>query len=350
MTPHIASLLTPLLRRLDPETAHGLALRSLSAGWVGHDRTPNSPRLAVAALGQNFVNPLGLAAGFDKNAEVVAPLMRLGFGCLEVGTVTPRPQAGNPRPRIFRLAEDRAVINRLGFNNGGLDAFVARLAALPRPAAVPLGANIGINKEGAVPTRDYPALVAALAGLVDYVVVNVSSPNTPGLRDLQSEAGLRGILGAINQSVPVRPPILVKLAPDLSDAGLATIVETCADQGAAGLIVSNTTLARPASLRSGMAVQPGGLSGVPLMAPSTAMLALAARLAAGRLVLIGVGGVASGRDVLTKIRAGATLVQLYSAMAYEGPGLIGRIRRELLAAMDEQGFATLADARGVDVG
>jgi dihydroorotate dehydrogenase len=305
----------------------------------------------VTTLGLRFRNPIGLAAGFDKDARAVAPLARLGFGFVETGTVTPRPQAGNPRPRLFRLDQDRAVVNRMGFNNGGLAAYVARLAAARAGVAVgvPIGANVGLNKEGADPERDYPALVAAVAPHADYVVINVSSPNTPGLRDLQGEARLRGILQAVRAGVTRRPPLLVKMAPDLSEDGVASVVEACVDGGAEGLIVSNTTITRPAGLRSPLAAEAGGLSGVPLMALSTDRLRLAARLAGGRLVLVGVGGVASGRDVLAKIRAGAALVQVYSALVYAGPALVGRLRRELVAALDDEGFATVADAVGADL-
>ena len=301
--------------------------------------------LQVRALGCLFPNPIGLAAGFDKNAVAVLPLMRLGFGYIESGTVTPRPQPGNPRPRLFRLPAAQAVINRLGFNNDGVEAFRARLPALAtRPC--PFGANIGINKDGADPERDYPALVAALTPFADYITINVSSPNTPGLRDLQSEARLAAILGAITLMVPVRPPILVKISPDLSDAGLEAVVEVAVTQGSAGLIISNTTIARPADLSGANAKQAGGLSGAPLFARSTEMLARAHRLAAGRLTLIGCGGIRTGDDVLAKIRSGASLVQLYTAFAYSGPALIPRLKRELLQALQAAGFANVSEARG----
>ncbi len=347
MTLGVASALLPLLRRIDPERAHDLALDALRLGMVGRDATADDPRLATRVLGLAFRNPIGLAAGFDKNAVALAALARLGFGFIEAGTVTPRPQVGNPRPRLFRLEPDQAVINRMGFNNAGLDAFVHRLSGYRR--RVPIGANVGINKDGADPERDYPALIAAVAPFADYVVINVSSPNTPGLRDLQGEARLRAILLAVAQAVPQRPPLLVKISPDLSAAGLEAVVATCIAAGVQGLVVSNTTIARPAELRSPRASESGGLSGKPLMAPSTATLHEAAKLAAGRLVLIGVGGVASGRDALAKLRAGASLVQLYTAFAYQGPALIPRLKRELLAALDEQGFATVADAVGADL-
>ncbi len=344
MTPAIASAILPLLRRMDAERAHDLALCALRHGLVGRDATPDDPALAIDVLGRHFPNPIGLAAGFDKNAVAAAALMRLGFGFVETGTVTPRPQPGNPRPRLFRLAQDQAAINRLGFNNAGLEVYRRNLAALAnRP--VPLGANVGINKEGADPPRDYPALVAAVAALADYAVINVSSPNTPGLRDLQGEAQLRAILRAV-AAVPHRPPVLVKIAPDLSDDGLAAIVETCVAEGAQGLIVSNTTITRPPGLRSPHAHEAGGLSGAPLFPLSTRMLARAFVLARGRLTLVGVGGIASGADALTKIRAGASLVQLYTAFAAAGPALIPRLKRDLAAALRAAGFARIQEAIG----
>jgi dihydroorotate dehydrogenase len=345
MNPALASLLTPALRLIDPETAHGIAMRGLRLGLAG-SASVLDPRLEVHAMGLSFRNPLGLAAGFDKNAEALVPLSRLGFGFVEAGTVTPRPQPGNPRPRLFRLAEDRAVINRLGFNNAGIDAYLANIERRPRD--IPVGGNIGINKDNAVPERDYPALVRALARKVDYITINVSSPNTPGLRDLQSEQRLRSILSAVTHDVPDHPPLLVKIAPDLSPDGVASVVETCVAGGVAGMIVSNTTLARP-KLRSAQATQAGGLSGVPLMGPSTAVLKHAARQAAGRLVLIGVGGVATGEDILTKLRAGASLVQLYTALAFEGPALIARLLSELLAALEQSGFPSVEAAIGADL-
>jgi len=347
MSPTLAATAMPLLRRLDPERAHRLALRGLRFGLAGTAAAPDDPRLAVTALGLRFTNPIGLAAGFDKDAVALAGLARLGFGFLEAGTVTRLPQPGNPRPRLFRLPEDAAVINRMGFNNRGIARFVRRLAAVR--VGVPVGANVGLNKQGAVAERDYPALVAAVAPHAAYVVVNVSSPNTPGLRDLQAAPRLGALLGAIRRAVPAAPPLLVKLAPDLAPADLPEIVAACLDAGLAGLVVSNTTLARPASLRGRHKGEAGGLSGAPLFAPSTAMLAEVARLARGRLALIGVGGVASGRQALAKIRAGASLVQLYTAFALHGPALIPRLKHELLAALDADGFRTIADAIGADL-
>jgi dihydroorotate dehydrogenase len=315
---------------------------------AGQEPPEDPPELAVRALGLSFRNPIGLAAGFDKNAEAVVPLLKLGFGCVEAGTVTPRPQPGNPRPRLFRLPQHRAIINRLGFNNEGIDAYIGRLKAMPIRQGR-FGANIGINKTGAEPERDYPALVAAVTPYADYVAINISSPNTPGLRDLQGEARLRGLLQAIVANVPVRPPLLIKLAPDLSDEGLEAVVATAMECGVEGLIISNTTISRPPALGGLNALQVGGLSGAPLFERSTAMLRLACRLARGRLTLVGCGGIRTGGDVLMKIRAGASLVQLYTEFAYAGPALIPRLKRELLLALKDQGYASVADAVGTDV-
>jgi len=344
MLSFLTSAALPVLHRLDPERAHSLALRALRVGWPRVAAPPDHPALAISVLGHTFGNPIGLAAGFDKNAAAAFALMRMGFGFVETGTVTPRPQAGNPKPRIFRLADDRAIINRLGFNNMGLDAYSGNLARLSS-RTIPLGANVGINKEAADPVRDYPALIAAVAPLVDYAVINVSSPNTPGLRDLQGEAQLQAILTAV-RAVPRRPPILVKIAPDLSPDGLESVVETCVTQQVQGLIIGNTTLSRPKGLASSHASQAGGLSGAPLQALSTALLAQASLLARGRLVLIGAGGVFTGRDVLTKIQAGASLVQLYTSFAFLGPALLPRLKAELLSALRQDGFQTVQDAVG----
>jgi dihydroorotate dehydrogenase len=340
----LTSAAMPALRLLDPERAHTLAIRALALGWVPGDTAPDDPSLGVETLGRRFGNPIGLAAGFDKNASAGPALLRLGFGFVETGSVTPRPQAGNPKPRLFRLMEDQGVINRMGFNNDGLDVYRRNLARLSG-RTIPLGANVGINKEGADPIRDYPALIQAVSPLADYSVINVSSPNTPGLRDLQSEQQLRAILQAV-APIPNRPPLLVKVAPDLSDDGLAAVVETCVAEGVQGLIVGNTTISRPAGLKSPFASQTGGLSGMPLRSLSTKMLARASVLSAGRLVLIGAGGVFTGQDALAKIQAGASLVQLYSSFALHGPALIPRIKHQLVAALRAAGFASVQDAIG----
>jgi dihydroorotate dehydrogenase len=342
----LTALAMPVLRRLDAERAHRLAILAIRLGLAAENPATDPPSLATRVAGLSFSNPIGLAAGFDKDAVALRALMRMGFGFVEAGTVTPRPQAGNPRPRLFRLAEDGAVINRMGFNNAGIAAFAQRLDAVRR--IVPIGANIGVNKEGADPERDYPALLRIVAPMADYVTVNVSSPNTPGLRDLQGEARLAAILAAMRDAVPDAPPIFVKVAPDLSVAGLEAVVETAAAAGIAGLILTNTTIARPASLRGAAAKEPGGLSGRPLFDLSTAMLARAHLAARGRLALIGVGGVGSGQEALTKIHAGADLVQVYTAFTYGGPAVIARIKTDLARALKAEGIAAVGAAVGVD--
>lgn len=335
------SWLMPALRRLDPERAHNLALKALRWGLVGQDKTPDDPVLRTQAFGRTLPNPIGLAAGFDKNAYAVTALGRLGFGFVETGTVTPRPQPGNPQPRLFRLAEDRAVINRMGFNNAGLAAYVANLKRADRTRLV-LGANVGINKEGADPERDYPALVQAVAPFADYITINISSPNTPGLRDLQSEERLAAILSGISSP----KPIFVKIAPDLSEAGLEAVIAVALAHNVTGLIISNTTITRPDTLRSPLKRETGGLSGAPLFAASTAMLAQAAKLASGRLQLIGAGGVFSAEDALVKLLAGASLVQLYSSFAYLGPAMLPPMKARLASLLHERGFTSASEATG----
>lgn len=341
-----ASLAMPILLRMKPERAHSLGLRALRLGLVGQDSTPDDPILGQRVLGLEFRNPIGLAAGLDKDAVAIEALMRLGFGFVEAGTVTTRPQVGNPKPRLFRLGEDRAVINRMGFNSKGLEVFLHNLVGL-RAHPVPLGLNVGPNR-GAEPEREYRSLVAAVAPHADYVTINVSSPNTPGLRDLQAAHRLRRIVQAIEAGSAKRPPLLVKVSPDLSEQALQDVVDVCVAAGVDGLIVGNTTLDRPAGLRSPNASQAGGLSGAPLFARSTAMLARAHELAAGRLVLVACGGVFSGRDALAKIRAGASLVQLYTGFVYHGPAIVPRIKAELVSALRAEGFGRLSDAIGTD--
>ena len=338
---NLAAALMPVMRRLDPETAHNLSLRALRLGLAGRDTTPDDPILATPAFGRVLKNPIGLAAGFDKNAAALTALGRLGFGFVEAGTVTPRPQPGNPRPRLFRLEEDAAVINRMGFNNAGLEVFLANLRRAGRTTAA-VGANVGINKEGADPERDYPALVNALSPHADYLTINISSPNTPGLRDLQSEARLTAILAAITTDKPV----FVKIAPDLSPEGLEAVVSAALARNIAGLIISNTTLARPATLRSPRKSETGGLSGAPLFGPSTAMLARAHQLCGGKLTLIGAGGISTPEQALAKILAGASLVQLYTGFAYGGPALIPALKSGLAALLRARGFSSLTQAVG----
>lgn len=342
---------------LPPEPAHALTLWALRQGLGGRRTRRDDPILKTQALGQTFANPIGLAAGFDKNAEAVIPVLRLGFGFTEAGSVTPKPQPGNPKPRVFRWRGERAVINRLGFNNAGLTAFAERLRALPPPGwrPGPVGANIGRNKETADGIADYKTGIRALAPLADYLVINVSSPNTPGLRGLQDPEALRALLeAALAARGPEGPPILIKIAPDLSNDAIAELTElTCAVavDGArvAGLIVSNTTVARPEAMPAALRDEPGGLSGPPLFERATQALRVAARAAAGRLTLVGTGGVASGADAYAKIRAGASLVQLYTALIYAGPGLIDEIKRDLARLLRRDGFASVSQAVGVDL-
>ena len=334
------------LRVLPAEAAHRttLVLTGLAAPLL--PRTPgDDPRLAVDALGLHFPNPVGLAAGFDKNAEVPAAMAKLGFGFVECGTVTPRPQAGNPRPRLFRLAEDGGVINRMGFNNDGMQVAADNLQRRGRGI---VGINVGANKDSADRIADYVRTFVLLAPLANYVTVNVSSPNTPGLRGLQNKDELRRLLAAITDARSGGVPILLKIAPDLDDAALDEIAEVTLASGIEGLIVSNTTIARP-PLRSANASQQGGLSGRPLFAPSTEILRKMRQRVGNRIVLVGVGGIASGADAYAKIRAGASLVQLYTALVYEGPGLVARIKQELLDLLVRDGFRNISDAIGADV-
>ena len=337
-----------LFRCLPPEAAHRAAVNALRLGLAPGDPTPDPAVLGTRLWGLDFANPIGLAAGFDKDAEVLAPLLRLGFGFVEAGTVTPRPQAGNPRPRLFRLARDGAVINRLGFNNRGMAAMAARLERRPRETIGGIvGVNIGCNRDTADPLDDYRAALARLGGLADYVVVNISSPNTPGLRDLQDPGRLDDLLSALQEAGGTRP-LLIKIAPDLSAARRRAISGVAVARRVDGLIVSNTTIERPAGLRSAARDEAGGLSGRPLFEPSTRLLSEIYRDTGGAVPLIGVGGISSGADAYAKIRAGASLVQLYTALIYEGFGLVRRIKADLAARLAADGFASVSEAVGVD--
>ena len=333
---------TWLLRRLDPEVAHGVAIKALR--WMPLPAPPvDDPILATDIAGLKLSNPVGLAAGLDKNGEVLRGLSRLGFGFIECGSVTPRPQDGNPRPRLFRLSEDRAVINRMGFNNAGLEAFAHRLAN--RPAETVIGANLGANKDTEDKAADYVTGLRRLAGLADYFTINISSPNTPGLRALQGRAALDDLLGRIAEArAPDGVPVLLKIAPDLTVAEIGMIVEASLAYGIDGLIVSNTTLDRPDSLRSPQRDEAGGLSGVPLKTRARQALRAATDAGAGRLPLIAVGGIDSGAEAYARIRAGAAAVQLYSALIYEGPGVVARIKRDLAARLRSDGFSTIQEA------
>ena len=336
-----------LLGRIDAERAHRLTLWLLRHAPLP-PTAPDDPILQCRLFGRSFANPVGIAAGFDKNAEAVAPLLRLGFGFVEFGSVTPRPQAGNPRPRLFRLAEDRAVINRMGFNNDGAQRIAGRLAVANRPAGV-LGANLGANKDSADRLQDYVVGLQYLAPLADYITINVSSPNTPGLRTLQGAQELDALLDRLlaARAQLARPvPLLLKIAPDLAEADLQDIAVVALRRGLDGLIVGNTTIGHREGLKSRARGEPGGLSGAPLFAPSTAVLATMYRLTEGGIPLVGTGGIASGTDAYAKIRAGASLVQLYTALVYQGPALLAAIKRDLAARLRADGFGNITEAVG----
>lgn len=335
-----------LLHRFDPETAHGLALRALQLGLSPTTGTVTSPRLRTTLAGLTLPNPVGLAAGFDKNATALRPLSRAGFGFLEVGAATPRPQPGNPKPRLFRLTEDRAVINRFGFNNDGMAAIAARLANRPSDAII--GLNLGANKDSANRTADFATVLATCGTYLDFATVNVSSPNTEKLRDLQGKAALSALLAGVmdTRNALERPiPVFLKIAPDLSDAEIADVAEVALTSGIDGLIATNTTLDRH-GLTSAHRDEKGGLSGAPLFEKSTRVLAQLYRATDGKLPIIGVGGIASAEDAYAKIRAGASAVQLYSALTYRGLGLVPEIAQGLDALLKRDGFATVSEAVG----
>lgn len=354
--PDLYPLIRPALRLLPAETAHRLSLAALSAG-VGRlvlDRiAPDPPILGQRVFGLDFPNPVGLAAGYDKDARVPDALLRLGFGFVEMGTVTPRPQPGNPRPRLYRLDEDRAVVNRMGFNSAGLDAVLARLARRRGRSGI-VGLNLGANRDSSDAAADYEEGVRrAAAGSAHYLVVNVSSPNTPGLRAWQRRAALETMLDRLRharrESGP-RVPFLVKIAPDLTAQECRDIAEVALAAGIDGLIVANTTTARPPDLKSRHAQEAGGLSGRPLFAPATALIAEMYRLTEGRLPLIGVGGIAGAAEAYAQIRAGASLVQLYTALVFAGPALVGRIKQGLAVRLRKDGYAAVAEAVGTASG
>ena len=347
-------MLTRALHLLPPETAHDLTIRALASGLAPTVTPRFSSRLRTSFCGFELPHPLGLAAGFDKNAEAIPGLFRLGFSFLEVGTVTPRPQAGNPRPRLFRLRAHQALINRMGFNNDGLEAMRARLLGRD-PTCGPLGGNIGANRDAKNQVADYLACLRGLYQLVDYIAVNVSSPNTPGLRDLQSPARLHELLGALIETRATlaggnpAKPLLVKVAPDLTPHDEAALAEVALARGADGLIISNTTIERPQVVTGRRRSEPGGLSGAPLFLKATEQLGRCYRLTGGKLPLIGVGGILSGADAYAKIRAGASALQLYTALIYRGPRAVACILSELEQLLEVDGCSRLGEARGVDV-
>jgi dihydroorotate dehydrogenase len=345
-------LLLNALRLLPPEAAHRASLAALKTGWVFRTAANDTDAaLRTRAFGLAFANPLGLAAGFDKDAEVMRAMLGMGFGFVEVGSLTPRPQRGNPKPRIFRWPEHEAVINRLGFNNHGFQPALARLHAFRQARAGIVGVNIGRNKDSEDAVADYVAGVRTFAALADYLVINVSSPNTIGLRALQGRAALRALLEAVlaaRAAASAAPPLLVKIAPDLSEEECADIAAVALEIGLEGLIVGNTTVTRPADLPLHLREEAGGLSGQPLFPRATEVLRTMYRLTEGRVTLVGVGGVSSGAQAYAKIRAGASLVQLYTALIYRGPGLVAQIKRDLAALLRQDGFSDIAAAVGAD--
>jgi dihydroorotate dehydrogenase len=345
-------MLSRALHLLPPEAAHALALRVLGRGLLPRVAPVASARLRTSFCGFDLPHPLGLAAGFDKNAQATRGLFGLGFGFVEVGTVTPRPQAGDPKPRLFRLRREQALINRMGFNNHGLDAVCRRLERRD-PAWGVLGANIGANRDAADPVADYVACLQALYPLVDYLAINVSSPNTPGLRDLQQAARLDELLVALLQTrrslagVRRTKPLLVKIAPDLAPDDEVGLAEVATRRGIDGLIIGNTTTARPEGIPERYRGEAGGLSGAPLFLRSTEQLRRFRRLTRGQLPLLGVGGILRGADAYAKIRAGACALQLYTALIYHGPGAVSRILAELEPLLERDGIR-LIDACGID--
>lgn len=339
----IYELLRPLIFRLDAERAHGLAIAGLQLGLVARPDEPGALKTEICGL--TFPNPLGMAAGFDKDAQVPDELLGLGFGFAEVGSITPLPQPGNPKPRLFRLAEDQAVINRMGFNNSGAQIAKMRLEARQgRPGIV--GVNIGANKDSADRIADYAQMTRIMAPLASYLAVNISSPNTPGLRALQDESALTDLLQAVMAERGTEgPPVFLKVAPDLEPTDIEAISRIAIDQKLGALIVSNTTIARP-ELRSANAGETGGLSGAPLRQPALEKLRAFRKATGGQMPLVGVGGIATAEDAWERIRAGASLVQLYSAMVYRGPGIARDITRGLERLMQRDGFSSIAEAVG----
>lgn len=347
----LCDIALPLLRCFEPERAHSLSIKALKCGLGPKVSGPDDPFLAISLWGLDFPNPVGLSAGFDKNAEVMGPMLNAGFGFVEAGSLTPKPQPGNPEPRIFRLMEDRAIINRLGFNNEGVMAAAKRLENRPKGI---IGANLGKNKSSDDAAADYAFGAKHLAAVSDYMVINVSSPNTPGLRALQGTKELTRLIKATQASMQDAcggeiPPLLVKIAPDLTDEDKQDIVDVAFATKIDGLIVTNTTIARPKSLSERrLAHQNGGLSGKPLFEPSTEVLREIYKLTQAKLPLIGVGGISCGADAYTKIKAGASLVQLYSALVYEGLGLVPRIKADLIRLAKEDGFKSISEAVGAE--
>lgn len=351
--PDVYHIFRPLIFKISSEIAHWLSLFVLKLGIIKR-RNPLTPQanLKTNVFGLSFKNPLGLAAGYDKNAQVYRALFGLGFGFVEVGTITPKPQTGNPKPRLFRLKKDNAIINRMGFNNLGLSAATQTLKKNSHQTLDGvLGINIGANKDSKDKTNDYVEGVAQMATHADYLVINISSPNTPGLRDLQTTKNLQDLLNSIKPVLAAqnkKPPLLVKVAPDLNNENITDIAEVILTSGVDGLIVSNTTLARPEHLQSPEKHEAGGLSGAPLFDSSTEVLKQFYSHLQGKVPIIGVGGISNGAQAYAKIRAGASLIQLYSALVYEGPNLIHNILEDLSQRLKADGFNNISEAVGKD--
>lgn len=350
------SLAKPLIFSLDPEKAHNLTLNMMKRGLVPCPKQEEFPALETTLWGHKFPNPVGLSAGFDKNAEVIGPSFKLGFGFVEVGTVTPKPQHGNPKPRVFRDPSNEAVINRMGFPNGGMNAFKSNfekfLSQKDHPAGV-VGINIGMNKSQTEPAKDYGVLIKMLGPMADYLTINISSPNTPGLRDLQKREPLLELLGTVKEERKKAcgdhpPPVLVKLAPDLDEAQQEELAQALLEAKVDGIILSNTTLDRPTQLPQSFADQQGGLSGRPLTKKSTEIIRNFYRLTKGKVPIIGVGGISSGEDAYEKIKAGASLVQLYSSLVFQGPDVIYYVKSKLNDLLINDGFTNISEAVGKD--
>ncbi|MGB0718831.1 MAG: quinone-dependent dihydroorotate dehydrogenase [Bdellovibrionales bacterium] len=349
-------LARPVLFTIEPEKAHHLTLRAMRCGAAPSCGSVRDARLEQTIWGLKFPNPVGLSAGFDKNAEVIGPAFRMGFGFVEAGTVTPKPQSGNPQPRVFRDPANHAVINRMGFPNAGMNVFkdnvAAFLARKPKPDGV-LGINIGMNKTQTDPAKDYRALIKMLGPMADYLTINISSPNTPGLRDLQSREPLLALLSAVREEraqscADPLPPLLLKLAPDLDDAQIEELAQAAIDGGVDGLILTNTTLDRPTRLDQTFAQEKGGLSGQPLTQKSTEVIRKFYAATQGKLPIIGVGGVETAAQAYAKIKAGASLVQVYTGLIYRGPRIAAQINAGLLDLLAQDGFSYIRDAIGAE--
>ncbi len=348
---HLSDIILPFLRQIDPETAHKLSIMAIKCGFAPKLYSDDDSFLKISLWGIDFPNPVGLAAGFDKNVEITKPMLNAGFGFVEAGSITPKPQLGNPKPRIFRLAADRAIINRLGFNNKGMDFAAENLKHRPKGI---IGINIGKNKSSDNAEQDYAIVAKALSPMADYIVINVSSPNTPNLRALQGAKELSRLIITTKAAMKAAcngkiPPLLIKISPDLMQQDMRNIIDVSLENNIQGLVVTNTTITRPKNLSEcQLAHQTGGLSGEPLFELATEALRQTYKLSNGKLPLIGVGGISNGQDAYIKIKAGASLIQLYSALIYQGFGLVKKIKHDLVELAKADGFRSIKDAIGAD--